>query len=302
MIFQWRCPWVVQVFHDFPWVFHGFPWVVYDFPSFSMVFHGFPWVSMIFQGFSRVFMAKLIHVAPLGRGSCQAKKAKDAKSATAKAVKAKAVKAKAVKARAGESHVVFETFWDISRHLQTMDFVNRRRRSVWEKWKMRIGIQIQLLKINIRVSKQFMFAAAHGSLTKNRGGRCFWRRVTDGLLPAAIHMQIYPQPRFHCNPANSFDQKTWTYQHHTRAQWRAMPSAAKFLLCDRAEDRLIRFERRNYLLAEDRWCRLQVSNEIKRHHMASLTGSYRISTHMNTYKIIQIYTNIYKYIQIYNNI
>ena len=177
---------------SFPWFSMGFPWFSMGGLWFSIVFHGFPWVSMIFQGFSRVFMAKLIHVAPLGRGSCQAKKAKDAKSATAKAVKAKAVKA-----RAGESHVVFETFWDISRHLQTMDFVNRRRRSVWEKWKMRIGIQIQLLKINIRVSKQFMFAAAHGSLTKNRGDGDF----DEGL------QTVYCQPPFTCkftpNPAST---------------------------------------------------------------------------------------------------
>ena len=37
--------------------------------------------------------------------------------------------------------------------------------------------------------------------------RCFWSRVTtDGLLGTAIHMQIHPQPRFHCIPASSFDQ------------------------------------------------------------------------------------------------
>ena len=83
--------------------------------------------------------------------------------------------------------------------------------------------------------------------------------------------------------------------------WRAMPSVAKFLLwpadCVRAEDRLIRFERRNYLLAEDRWCRLQVSNDIKRHHKQDHTEY----THINTYKYTYTNTEIYKYIWIPSN-
>ena len=44
-------------------------------------------------------------------------------------------------------------------------------------------------------------------LRRKQGYRwCFWSRVTDCLLGTAIHMQIHPQPRFHCNPASSFDQ------------------------------------------------------------------------------------------------
>ena len=44
-------------------------------------------------------------------------------------------------------------------------------------------------------------------LRRKQGYRwCFWSRVTDCLLGTAIHMQIHPQPRFHCIPASSFDQ------------------------------------------------------------------------------------------------
>ena len=49
--------------------------------------------------------------------------------------------------------------------------------------------------------------------------RCFWSRVTDGLLGTAIHMQIHPQLPFHCNRSSSFVAMVGKKKKEARASW-----------------------------------------------------------------------------------